>query len=74
VATRPWKALYTIALQSEANSFLDAHRIAVDAILQRMIFLAYEDMSLTVAKTRERRALYVALSDLRVLRAAFRAG
>jgi hypothetical protein len=73
VATCSWKVLYNSALQSEPESLLDAHQIAVDAILQRIMFLTFGDRTVTVAKIREQRALYIALSDLRVLRTAFKA-
>jgi hypothetical protein len=68
-----WKILYNRALQSESETLLDANRMAVDAILQRMMFLTFGDMSTTMTKTREQRALCIALSDLRVLRTAFSA-
>jgi hypothetical protein len=68
-----WETLYNKALQSEPNGLLDAHRIAVEAIFQRLFFLDFGAIPLTVANTREKRALYLALSDLRVLRTAFSA-
>ena len=71
MATGSWEILYNTALQSEPESLLDAHRVAVDAILRRLIFLTFHDMSVTAANAREKRALCLALSDLRVLRTAF---
>ena len=66
-----WEILYHKALQSEPKGLLGAHRVAVEAILQRLFFLTGGNMSVTVAS--EKRALYLALSDLRVLRTAFNA-
>jgi hypothetical protein len=71
VEIRAWKSLYNTALRSEPESFLGAQSIAVRAILDRMIFLTLNDLAVTAAKVREKRALYIALSDLGVLREAF---
>ena len=73
MAILSWEILYHKALQSEPKGLLGAHRVAVEAILQRLFFLTGGNMSVTVANTSEKRALYLALSDLRVLRTAFNA-
>jgi hypothetical protein len=71
MAILSWEILYNKALQSEPNGLLESHRIAVKAIFQRLFFLDFGAIPLTVANFREKRALYLALSDLRVLRTAF---
>jgi hypothetical protein len=72
MAVLPWEILYSKALQSESEGLLEAHRIAVEAMLQRLYILTFEDRPVMAARTREKRALCTALSDLRVLRAAFK--
>lgn len=71
MVTLDWTILYDTALHSEPQDFLESHGHAVDAILKRLQIIGFDHVSPMGAEWREQRTLFLALSDLRVLRAAF---
>jgi hypothetical protein len=65
-----WTALYTNALQSDPSALLETIEIACEAMHRRLRALLFRD---NPAFHNERRALYLGLADLHVLRSSRRA-
>jgi hypothetical protein len=65
-----WQALYQSALHSEPSQLLETIQFAKQSMQARASALAFAQLA---AEQTERRALFLALSDLYVLSAAFRA-
>ena len=73
ITTPSWKLLYNEALHSEGVNIRNAHRLAFEAIIERMKVLSFQMPPVTEAHTRELNALLLALSDLRALGVAWKA-
>lgn len=63
-----WTAHYQDALRSEPENLLERIQIATQSIVSRLYRVAFHE---TTPNATEYRALCLALSDLRVLRASF---
>jgi hypothetical protein len=61
----PWTALYTNALQANPSELLAIINVACDAMHNRLYALLWRDEA---GFRSERRALYLGLADLHVLR------
>lgn len=68
-----WKLLYDRAIRSEPENLLQTTSLAMQAIFERLRLIGFVDLSVMGLRTREHRALCLALSDLFVLQTAFKA-